>query len=48
MQRRENARTRHKGVRLRTLMEWDFLLGVHDETRLGALRFKLPDGAYIR
>jgi hypothetical protein len=22
-------------------------LGVHDETRLGALRFKLPDGPYV-
>jgi len=47
MQRRENARTRHEGVRPRTLIEWDFLLGVHDETRLGALRFKLPDGPYF-
>jgi serine/threonine-protein kinase HipA len=34
-------------VRPRTLTEWDFLLGVHDETRLGALRFKFPDGPYL-
>jgi serine/threonine-protein kinase HipA len=47
MQRRENARARHEGVRPRTLTEWDFLLGVHDETRLGALRFKLPGGNYV-
>jgi serine/threonine-protein kinase HipA len=25
------------------LTEWDFLLGVHDETRLGALRFRDPE-----
>ena len=47
MQRRENMRARHEGVRPRTLTEWDFLLGVHDETRLGALRFKFPDGPYL-
>jgi serine/threonine-protein kinase HipA len=47
MQRRENARARHEGVRPRTLTEWNFLLGVHDETRLGALRFKLPSGPYV-
>src|SRR3984957_17332722 len=47
MQRRENARARHEGVRPRTLTEWDFLLGVHDETRLGALRFKRPGGPYV-
>lgn len=47
MQRRENVRARREGRRPRTLTEWDFLLGVHDETRLGALRFKLPNGPYI-
>ena len=47
MQRRENAHARHEGLRPRTLTEWDFLLGVHDETRLGALRFKLPNGPYV-
>lgn len=47
MQRRENMRARHEGARPRTLTEWDFLLGVHDETRLGALRFKFPDGPYL-
>jgi hypothetical protein len=47
VQRRENACARQEGQRPRTLAEWDFLLGVHDETRLGALRFKLPDGPYV-
>lgn len=47
-QRRENSRARQEQRRARTLTEWDFLLGVHDETRLGALRFRVPpDGAFI-
>jgi serine/threonine-protein kinase HipA len=40
MQRRENMRARHEKRRSRSLTDWDFLLGVHDETRLGALRFR--------
>ncbi|HWG20346.1 MAG TPA: HipA domain-containing protein [Terracidiphilus sp.] len=48
MQRRENSNARKEGRRARTLTEWDFLLGVHDETRLGALRFRVPpDGPFI-
>jgi serine/threonine-protein kinase HipA len=48
MQRRENLRARQEGQRPRTLTEWDFVLGVHDETRLGALRFRLPpDGPFV-
>jgi serine/threonine-protein kinase HipA len=48
MQRRENMRARHEGRRARSLTEWDFLLGVHDETRLGALRFRDPNsGRFI-
>src|SRR5277367_4065892 len=43
MQRRENMRARHEKRRARSLTDWDFLLGVHDETRLGALRFRDPD-----
>ena len=47
MQRRENSRARQEGRRARTLTEWDFLLGVQDATRLGALRFRLrPDGPF--
>jgi serine/threonine-protein kinase HipA len=44
MQRRENARARHAGRKPRALTEWDFLLGVHDETRLGAMRFRSGAG----
>ena len=40
MQRRENLRARKEGRKPRALTEWDFLLGVHDETRMGALRFR--------
>ena len=48
MQKRENLRARQQGRRARSLTEWDFLLGVHDETRLGALRFQDPDsGRFI-
>ena len=44
MQRRENMRARQEARRPRSLTEWDFLLGVHDETRLGALRFRAAAG----
>lgn len=44
MQRRENIRARRENRRPRSLTEWDFLLGVHDETRSGALRFRAPEG----
>jgi serine/threonine-protein kinase HipA len=37
---RTDAEARREGRRARSLGEWDFLLGVHDETRLGALRFR--------
>jgi serine/threonine-protein kinase HipA len=48
MQRRENLRARREERRPRSLTEWDFLLGVHDETRLGALRFRDPhSGQFI-
>src|ERR1700732_143722 len=48
MQRRENTRARLEGRRSRSLSEWDFLLGVHDEARLGALRFQDPaSGRFI-
>ena len=40
MQRREALRARREERRARVLSEWDFLLGVHDETRLGALRLR--------
>lgn len=48
MQRREAFLARQDGRRARTLMESDYLLGVHDLHRMGALRFKLePDGPFL-
>ena len=44
MQRRENMQARQDQRRPRALTEWDFLLGVHDETRLGALRLRQAPG----
>lgn len=41
MKRRETIQARETGRPVRTLHEIDFLLGVNDETRMGALRFKL-------
>jgi len=40
MQRAERRRAMNQGRAPRTLMESDYLLGVADETRLGALRFR--------
>jgi len=40
MQRAERRRAKLEGRRVRTLTELDYLLGVSDETRLGALRFR--------
>lgn len=47
MQRRENARARAEARPPRALTEWDCLLGVHDETRLGALRLRRADGDWL-
>lgn len=47
MQRRENARARGEKRKPRTLTEWDYLLGVHDETRMGALRFRDAQGTFL-
>jgi serine/threonine-protein kinase HipA len=40
MQRAERRQAEKEGRRIRTLGEHDYLLGVADETRLGALRFR--------
>ena len=40
MQRREAVKARKAGVKAKILSESDYLLGVYDETRMGALRFK--------
>lgn len=48
MKRRASILAREKGTPLQTLYDIDFLLGVHDQSRMGALRFKLdPDGPFL-
>jgi serine/threonine-protein kinase HipA len=44
MQRAERRQAEREGRAVRTLMEGDYLLGVSDESRLGALRFRRGDG----
>jgi serine/threonine-protein kinase HipA len=44
MRRREALLAKDEGRSPRTLYAWDFLLGVQDLTRQGALRFRRPDG----
>ncbi|HET6545749.1 MAG TPA: type II toxin-antitoxin system HipA family toxin [Rhodanobacteraceae bacterium] len=40
MERREAFQADREGRSARALSDWDFLLGVHDHARLGALRFR--------
>ena len=48
MKRREARAARHELRRPKTLLGIDFLLGVHDEQRMGGLRFKTePDGEFL-
>ena len=48
MQRREAHRARSKAEHPRTLLESDFLLGVHDLSRSGGLRFATePSGPFL-
>ncbi|HZZ92502.1 MAG TPA: type II toxin-antitoxin system HipA family toxin [Usitatibacter sp.] len=42
MRRREALEAKDEHRSARTLTAWDFLLGVQDETRQGALRFRYP------
>ncbi|MDR1439239.1 MAG: HipA domain-containing protein, partial [Clostridiales bacterium] len=44
MKRRENLHARKENRKPRKLTESDFLLGVHDESRMGALRFSREEG----
>lgn len=44
MMRREKFRADRESRKPRKLLDSDFLLGVYDETRMGALRFSLEDG----
>ena len=43
MQRRETQQAKAEDRNVRTLMESDYLLGVYDDHRMGALRFRLSD-----
>ncbi len=47
MERRESVIARKTNQPKRRLMESDFLLGVNDETRMGALRFKLEESEHF-
>ena len=48
MKRREAMAARKEGRKPRQLSESDYLLGVYDEARMGALRFALePGGAFL-
>lgn len=48
MKRREVINARKEGIKPRELQESDFLLGVYDESRIGALRFKIDEnGSFI-
>ena len=48
MKRREIQLAKEKGEIPKTLYDIDYLLGVFDETRMGAFRFKLnPDGDFL-
>lgn len=42
MRRREALQAKDEGRSARTLYAWDFLIGVQDATRQGALRFRAP------
>ena len=48
MDRRETIRAKEEGRKKRTLQTSDYLLGVYDEARMGALRFALDkDGPFL-
>jgi serine/threonine-protein kinase HipA len=48
MKRREAQQAKEKNEKPKTLYAIDFLLGVYDENRMGALRFKIdPNGDFL-
>lgn len=48
MKRREAIRAKDEGRRPKVLAESDYLLGIQDESRMGALRFKQdPEGPFL-
>jgi serine/threonine-protein kinase HipA len=48
MQRAERRRAENEGRAIRSLQELDYLLGVSDVSRLGALRFRLPGETHFQ
>ncbi len=46
MDRREAIEAREEGRNKRKLRDWDYLAGVNDESRMGALRLRDPDNDY--
>ena len=47
MRRREERRAKAAGVTPSALTELDYLLGINDEARQGALRYKKPEGGHF-
>ena len=48
LERREALTARREERRQRRLDDWDFLIGVNDQTRMGALRLaRVSDGAFV-
>jgi serine/threonine-protein kinase HipA len=47
MERREAAAAKREGRKIRNLQDLDFLLGVHDLTRMGALRLRRAGGPFL-
>jgi serine/threonine-protein kinase HipA len=47
MDRQEAVRARQEGRPRRRLDEWDYLLGVSDAARMGAMRFRTEEGLYL-
>lgn len=43
LDRREVLKARQEGRPVRTLTDWDYLLGVHDLCRMGALRYRMSE-----
>ncbi|MDD4976913.1 MAG: HipA domain-containing protein, partial [Bacteriovorax sp.] len=47
MQRREALLAKEEKRAVKTLMASDYLLGVYDQNRMGAIRFKIGDGPFL-
>jgi serine/threonine-protein kinase HipA len=47
LDRREQLRASRTGQHPRELSDWDYLLGIQDETRMGGIRLRADSGAYL-